>query len=377
MRHVVLALTLGIIAAVPASAAGALPFTVPAGFSIAAIARIPEARDMAVAPNGDLFVGTLGSNVYIIAHPDGEPAAPRVFVSMGDRPAHSVAFGPGALYVGTQFGVWKIPYKPGDEKAASPPVRIATVRPNGIASDHVTTSVAYANGNVYASVGSSCNACNPDMDATRATIQIMGPSGEDMRPKAIHIRNAIALAVDPRSGSLWAGVAGQDELETGHPYEVFDPVSAHEGVVDYGWPYCYDNHRSIGNRDCSKQTVARVVFPAYITPIGAAIYPASPSGAHAFPAQYHGGAFVGLHTVRGTGRCAPRVAFVPLHEDEPASPVDWNDPNRQWREFVGGFQAPDGARSGRPTGIAVGAQGDLYVADDAAGAVYRVRYNGR
>ena len=58
----------------------------------------------------------------------------------------------------------------------------------------------------------------------------------------------------------------------------------------------------------------------------------------------------------------------------PAHSVNWSDPTAQWLEFVSGYQQ-DGTprRFGRPAGIAVGPQGDLFVADDAAGAIYRIR----
>ncbi len=63
---------------------------------------------------------------------------------------------------------------------------------------------------------------------------------------------------------------------------------------------------------------------------------------------------------------APIVAFVPMNGDTPATPVNWNDPTVQWRNFLTGFQdnANNDARIGRPTGIAVGPQGSLFVADD-------------
>ena len=79
----------------------------------------------------------------------------------------------GTLYVGTQFGVYRIPYAVGDRKAQSAPAKIASVRTGG-GSGHSTTSVAFANGVLYASVGSSCNACK-ESDPTRATIQQMHP----------------------------------------------------------------------------------------------------------------------------------------------------------------------------------------------------------
>ena len=360
------------------SAASAEPtFTVPEGFTITRIATIPVARELAVAPNGDLFVGTSGSEIYVVMHPDTTPSAAKIFASFKDRPAAGVAFGGDTLYVGTQFGIWTIPWKSGDEKASNEPRKIATVRTSGRASDHVTTTVAFSKDVLYASVGSSCDACDPELDKTRATIQAMHPDGSDMHPVAVHVRNAIALAANPNTGAVWMGAAGQDALPEGHPYEILDPFTLHASVPDYGWPGCYEDHRSDGTRDCRSMTVARVALPAYVTPIGMAIYPQALNAAHAFPEKYRGGIFVGVHGSWHRPLRAPRVLFIPLHGDQPATPVSWSNPDRQWQQFVGGFQNADGERFGRPTGIAVGKDGDLYVADDFASAVYRVRYTGK
>jgi glucose/arabinose dehydrogenase len=69
------------------------------------------------------------------------------------------------------------------------------------------------------------------------------------------------------------------------------------------------------------------------------------------------------------------VAFVPMNGDTPRTPVNWSDPHVQWSAFVNGFQprCNDGSRIGRPVGVAVGPQGDLFVADDLSGAIYRIR----
>jgi glucose/arabinose dehydrogenase len=78
------------------------------------------------------------------------------------------------------------------------------------------------------------------------------------------------------------------------------------------------------------------------------------------------------HASGGVPVAAPRVAFVPFSGAAPARAVNWSDPTAQWSDFFNGFQ--NGAtRYGRPTGVAVGAQGSLFIADDAAGAVYRIR----
>jgi glucose/arabinose dehydrogenase len=347
--------------------------TVPAGFTIEKIATVPGARELAVAPNGDLFVGTSGSSVAIVADAQGTPAAPKTFVQLDDRPVAGVTIDGERMYLGAQFGVWELPYRSGDRTPRAAPRKIAAVRTSNIARDHVTTTVAVANKRLYASVGSSCNNCDPDLDATRATIQEMDLDGSGMTTKARHIRNAIALAVNPATGTLWAGVAGQDELPHGHPYEIFDAVSLHAGTADYGWPHCYDNHKAADAHDCSAQTVARVVMPAYETPIGATFYPEHPAGAHAFPEAYRGGAFVTLHGSWHQPPVPPRVVFIAMKGDDPLTAVSWDDPTTQWKEFVGGFQTAGGGRIARPTGVAISPDGSLFVSDDQSGAIYRIR----
>jgi glucose/arabinose dehydrogenase len=267
--------------------------------------------------------------------------------------------------------VYRIAYRSGDREAREKPQKIAGVRTGG-GRGHSTTTVVVSKGTLYASVGSSCNACD-ESDATRATIQAMTTDGKNMRARAVDIRNAIALAVQPATGDVWAGVAGRDDLEHGHPYEIFDDVTAHAGTPDYGWLKCYDNRKPIGGANCANVVVPKVAFPAYDTPIGAAFYPADQKGAHAFPASYRGGAFVTLHGSWHQPPVPPRVAFVPFRGNDPAKPVDWGNPDAQWTEFVGGCQPADGTRACRPTGVAVGTDGSLFVSDDATGAIWRIR----
>jgi glucose/arabinose dehydrogenase len=381
VRFVAAACAFGLVSLVGSQAANsagsglAVPNGVEAagGFRVEAIARIPGARELAIAPNGDLLVGTNGTVVDSIADPEGAPREPKSFAHIEEAPDAGVAVAGDAVFVGTHRGVWRVDFNPATGGASGAPRKLGSVR-DIVASGHSTTSVAVSGQTLYVAVGSD-RVRRTRCRTSRASIQTTGVSGGPMFAKAVRIRNAIALATDPATGAVWAGVAGQDELEHGHPYEVFDPVSAHPGLADYGWPDCYENHRRAGGAevDCSHQIVPRVVFPAYSTPIGAVFYPLHPSGKYAFPAAFAGGAFVTLHGSWHQPPIPPRVVFVALKSDEPPKNVDWSDPNVQWREMLGGFQNAAGNRSGRPTGVTVGREGSLFVADDEAGLIYRVR----
>ncbi|MDB5028244.1 MAG: L-sorbosone dehydrogenase [Candidatus Eremiobacteraeota bacterium] len=228
---------------------------------------------------------------------------------------------------------------------------------------------------LYVAAGSSCDAC-VETDPTRAAVQRMGTDGGGMTVQAKRWRNALALATDPATGAVWAGGAGQDGLAQGHPFEYLDPVSTRAAAADYGWPDCEENRVAYKpGANCANVVVPALAFPAYSTIIGAAFYPAAQGGAYAFPAAWRG-LFVSMHgswhAAGGVPVAPPHVAFVPFTGASPARAVNWNDPTTQWDDFFTGFQ--NGAsRVGRATGVAVGAQGSLFVADDDAGAIYRIR----
>lgn len=364
---------------------------VPPGFSLETIASLPGPRELAVLPNGDLVVGTRGSDLYIVPNVEASAGPPRVFATLDDARAAGVAINPARseVYAGTTNHVWVIPY---DAQGKAGAIRsIANVRSGPVAPGtdgdvHWTTSVAYTDARVYAAAGSSCNAmvnggAQPcaEVDPTRAAVSVMKPDGSQFTQRAKRIRNAIALAVNPETGSVWVGDAGQDDLLFGHPYEFLDDLSAHSGDADYGWPVCEENHHAYWpGYDCSETVAPLIVLPAYSTIIGAAFYPARQTGPHAFPARYRGGLFVAAHgswhrDARGCHAAPPRVVFVPMHGDRPVKPVNWQNPEAQWVDFISGFQTGCTERGGRPTGVAVGPQGSLFIADDGAGKIYRIR----
>ncbi|AKV02921.1 L-sorbosone dehydrogenase [Labilithrix luteola] len=365
----------------PAVATG---LVVPQGFVIERIAQVPAARELAALPNGDLLVATNGATVYVVPNAEnaGGAGSPVVFATVNDAPTQGVAFDAVTctVFFGAQHGVYSASYEDGavsvnPSKIAS--VRTGPVAPNSDGDVHSTTSVAVAKGVLYASVGSSCNACT-EADGTRAVILQMGLDGSNVQTKATRIRNAIALTTNTDTGTLWAGNAGQDDLPKGHPYEFFDAVTLHPGVADYGWPECEENQVPyVPGADCAETVVPRVEFPAYSTLIGAAHYSPSHAGAHAFPSAQRGffvAAHGSWHKANGVYSAPPFVALVPMNGDDPVTPVDWTNPSTQWSQFVGGFQSADGtSRSARPTGLAVGPAGSLFIADDQNGLVYRVR----
>jgi glucose/arabinose dehydrogenase len=357
----------------------------PPGFHGKIVANVGGARELAALPNGDLIVGTTGKSIVIVPNIDGsaETSTPATFATFPEGPAEGVSFGGGYVFAATEHAVWRIPYATGAQSGT--PQQIAAVRtgsvaPNSDGDVHHSTSVAFRGTRLEVGVGSSCNAC-AETDPTRATVQAMNLDGSAMQTKARRFRNPIAMALDPERAIVWAGGAGQDNLAQGHPYEFLDPVSTHPAPADYGWPACEENHVAYtAGADCGAVVVPAIEFPAYSTLIGAAYYGSSQAGAYAFPAPWRGGLFVSAHgswhTLGGVPAVAPHVAFVPFTANgTPTRAVNWSDPTAQWNEFLTGFQNASGSRIGRPSGVAVGPNGSLFVADDQTGNIYRIRPN--
>ncbi len=378
--------TAGCAAAANPSATISPDLHLASGFRAEVVANVSGARELAALPNGDLLAGTSGSAIVLVpgAENAGNAGAPTTVATLPDANAAGITLGSDHnVYVGTEHALWRLKYASGASRVAQveriASVRTGAVAPNTDGDNHSTTSVAAAGATLYASIGSDCNAC-AEIDPQRASVQAMPLGGGRLARKAKNYRNAIALAVDS-TGAVWAGGAGQDTLPYGHPYETFDPVTRHPGLVDYGWPGCYDDRkRSPGAPPdaCAGVTLPALVFPAYATLVGAAFYPAAAVGPYAFPAAYRSGLFVTFHGSWHTGpdgasAVAPQAVFVPFARGGPRQGVDWSDPTRQWTAFLSNFGTRSDNRIGRPTGVAVGARGSLFIADDQTGTIYRIR----
>ena len=109
-------------------------------------------------------------------------------------------------------------------------------------------------------------------------------------------------------------------------------------------------------------------FPAHWAPNDMLIYNATQ-----FPQRYRGGAFIAFH---GSWNRAPgpqggyNIVFQPMAGGKATGPyIVFAD------GFAGAFKDPSRAAF-RPSGLAVGPDGALFISDDVHGRIWRVVYKG-
>lgn len=348
-----------------ATPAGFSRISVPPGFVVNLFAdNLDGPRFIHFSPEGALFVAERGADriVRLVdGNGDGVAESRTVFAASLNRP-HSLVFRQGAWYVGVPSGVVRLRDSDGDGVAEQRTVLIDDYPTSG----HSTRTVEFlADGRMVVAVGSSCNACN-ESDPRRAAVLVYdGPEGRGERVFARGLRNAVGLAVHPQSGELWATNNGRDHLGDDLPPEAIYIV---RDGADYGWPRCH-NGRLIdpdyGYPGACRDVVAPVIdMQAHSAPLGLVFYTGK-----TFPTEYDGDLFIAFHG--SWNRSVPtgyKVVRLPLDGSRPTGALE---------DFASGWlDPPSGRAAGRPVGLAVGPDGALYVSDDKAGLIYRIRYDG-
>ena len=339
---------------------GAIP-EAPKGFAVTIFAEgLANARFMAWAPNGDVFISEPSLNQVTIVH-DGK-ASP---FATGFSNPHGLAFHNGALYVGDLDAVWRVAYKDG-ALAGGARTRVTTDS-FGSNGGHSTRDIVFGpNGTLYVAIGSKNNI--GEDSAPRATVQKVMADGH-LQTFASGLRNAVGIAFYPGTNDLYVTVNERDGLGDGL---VPDYLTRIRQGDFFGWPYAYIGPHpapdfGVKRPDLvAKTKTPDVLFQSHSAPLGLVFY-----DGNEFPADYKGDAFVALHgswnSAAPTGYKVVRVKFAN------------GRPVGGYEDFLTGFWS--GATSpaqvwGRPAGLLVAKDGSLLVADDPGQTIWRVRYVG-
>ena len=361
---------LGLFAIVPALAAmSALAQSpplerihLPPGFTIELLARVPGAREMAFGARGTLFVGSTWGDVYAVSYDaNGGHATVRTIAS-GLRQPVGVAFRDGTLYVSAVSRILRLPDIEAHLDRPPQPVVVSDRFPTDGA--HGWKFIAFGpDGKLYVPVGAPCNICEPDRDRY-ANIMRMNADGSNLEVYARGIRNSVGFDWDPRTGALWFTNNGRDNMGDDVPPDTLN-VAPKPGL-DFGYPYCHAGtiaDPEFGRkRPCADFAKPAQPLGAHVASLGMRFYTGTQ-----FPRAYRDQIFIAEHgSWNRSAKVGYRVTLVRL--DANRKPVSYEPFAEGWLQ---GQQV-----LGRPADVAVAPDGSLLIADDAAGAIYRVRYRG-
>jgi glucose/arabinose dehydrogenase len=397
--------------------------TLPDGFCATLFAdSLGAPRHMTVAANGDVIVNARPmrtqnqqtpsdpGGVYILRDADGDGKA-ETKRRVADAAGTGIAIANGYVYATAGTSIVRYPYRAGSLELGAPADTILKDMPAG---GHSSYNFIVDGSRLIVNVGSRTNSCQErdrqnesqgvdpcsELD-TRAGIWIFaserpGQTAGAGRRYATGIRNAVAMA--QRAGdnnAIWVVQHGRDQLLQNWG-KVFNERQSAENPAeellrvlegdDFGWPYCFYSNdekkkvlapeyggdgKEVGR--CAGKKGPVYAFPGHWAPNAMLFY----SG-NAFPARYRGGAFIAFH---GSWNRAPlpqqgfNVVYLPM--DGPRVTGDFS-------VFADGFAAPLPApndslrpvRRSRPTGLAEGPDGSLYISDDGGGKIWKISYRG-
>jgi glucose/arabinose dehydrogenase len=335
----------------------------PVGYHIGVFAAgLSQPRGLAVSPAGELFATLIGSGqVVVLRDPNhsGHATDIETFASDLQNP-HGIAFANGWIYVGDTDSVLRLQDSTGGYHADRREVVVPNLPPGG---QHFTRTVHVGpDGKLYVSIGSSCNAC-VEADPRRAAIVRYNLDGSGEHIFGQGMRNAVGFTFQPGTGLLWAVVNGRDYLGDDLPGE--DITSVRDGD-DLGWPRCYGDRvpdPELGAPGaCAAKTEPTMQIQAHSAPLGATF----DTGQQLAPRDRNS-LFVALHG--SWNRSVPtgyKVIEVLMRDGQPNGVQD----------FATGWLV-SGTPWGRPVDVAAASDGSLFVSDDAAGAVYRIWYDGK
>lgn len=353
----------------------------PPGFKIDLYALVPDARHMAVGPQGVVtFVGTRKNKVYAVTDRAKMGVAEEVkefAPSIQFKIPNGVCFSPdGFLFIAEQNRVLVFPaaeffYESPDVAAFMVVKQGELILPEEESFNHTARVCRIGPDNkLYITLGQPFNVFDKEkMDLYKRMgiggIIRMNREGLQREVFAIGVRNSVGMDFNPKDKSLWFTdnqVDGMgDDIPPGELNRA-DRAGMHFGFPWYGG----GKVRTVEYKD--SEPPANAVFPqvemdAHAADLGMMFY----SG-NQFPEKYRGGIFSAQHgSWNRTKPVGARVMFTSLKPDGTADKTE---------VFAEGWLTPNDEYMGRPVDVAQLRDGSILVSDDFAGAIYRISYEG-
>ncbi|MGR3747211.1 PQQ-dependent sugar dehydrogenase [Paracoccus sp. (in: a-proteobacteria)] len=352
--------------------------TLPPGFKIELYAVVPDARHMAVGPQGIVtFVGTRKDKVWSVTDRNKDRVAdevkdfaPSLVFTIPNGPCFSKD---GFLYIAEQNRVLLFPaaeffYESPDVAAFNVLKQGDLIPPDEESFNHTARVCDIGpDGKLYVALGQPFNVPAPEKldkynEAGIGGIIRINTDGTGREVFARGIRNSVGMDFDPDTGDLWFTDNQVDGMGDDIPPGEINHITAAGQNFGFPW-YGGGDVRTAEYKDA--EIPADVVMPAVETVAHAADLGMTFYSGSMFPEKYRGAIFSAQHG--SWNRTTPVGARVMVtHVDDEGMATT--------EPFAEGWIDENGEYLGRPVDVAQLRDGSILVSDDLAGALYRISY---
>ncbi|MBG8552511.1 PQQ-dependent sugar dehydrogenase [Hymenobacter guriensis] len=337
----------------------------PKGFVISYFAQgVKSARELAVGPDGTVYVGTKDDKVYALPDRNKDGRADEVVtVATGLNSPNGVAVRNGALYVGEIHRIVRYDNIAARLKQKPKPVVVYDKLPNK--EWHGFKYISFGpDGKLYVPVGAPCNVCEPE-EPIYATINRLNADGTGLETVAYGVRNTVGFDWSPQDKAMWFTDNGRDQLGDNLPADELNRAAS--SGQHFGFPYFFagdvrDPQFGTGKTQSTYVAPAQKLGP-HVAALGMKFYTGKQ-----FPTQYRNQIFIPEHgSWNRSKKLGYRISLVRLDATGKKA--------LGYETFAEGWL--QGQQSwGRPVCLLVLADGSLLVSDDQNDAVYRISYKG-
>ena len=354
----------------------------PPGFKISLYAQVPDARMIAIGPQGVVtFVSTRKNKVYALtdrSHSGHATEVKEFAPNVGFNNPNGVCFSKdGMLYVVEQNRVLQFPaaeffYENADVAVAAIVKQGDLIPASEESFNHSARACRIGPDNkLYVTIGQPYNVYAPskyDMyyKAGLGSVSRFNQDGSGREVYAHGVRNSVGLDFNPKDKTLWFTDNQVDGMGDNMPPGELDHA-ARQGE-NFGFPWYGGGHiRTVEYKD--QKPPADIVFPVVEEAPHAADLGMSFYKGRMFPAEYKGAIFSAQHgSWNRTDPVGARVMVTMFKKD---GTTDGSKP------FAEGWLNSDGGYDGRPVDVETLRDGSLLVSDDFVGAVYRITYEAK
>ena len=352
--------------------------TLPDGFKIELYAVVPDARHMAVGPQGVVvFVGTRKDKVWSVTDRNKDRVADEVkdfAPSLTFTIPNGVCFSPdGFLYIAEQNRVLLFPaaefFYESPDVAAFELVKKGELVPASEESFNHTARVCDIgpDGKIYISLGQPFNVAPEEKLALNTEWGVGGmirlnTDGTGREVYTYGIRNSVGHDFHPETGELWF----TDNQVDGMGDDIPPGELNHQTAAGQHFGHPWFGGGTVRTTEYAGQDVpVEVVHPAVETVAHAADLGMTFYTGNMFPDRYKNAIFSAQHgSWNRTTPVGARV-MVTFIDDEG---------NATMEPFAEGWIDENEEYLGRPVAVAQLRDGSILVSDDLAGAIYRISY---